>query len=169
VVMNLPTALAGPVTLEASDPDGGNPLPVVGAEVSLSDALNIVPVNAPSTDNTSMLPALGLPLFLSNLQVSQSLPFIIYVDKRVLLLTFELADCLQLCICPIEILRCPCPRPSLVFDVVESSTASEAIDDLKASNFGKWVCGFLLVVYCFSCFISCILFLLFTNSDSAVL
>jgi hypothetical protein len=126
VVTNLPTTLVGPVTLEASDPDVGNPPPAVGAEVSSSVALNIVPVNAPSIDSASMLPALGLPLFLSKLQVSRSFPFIIYVDKRVLLLTFELAECLQLCICPVEILWCPCPRPSFIFDAVESSTALEA-------------------------------------------
>jgi hypothetical protein len=67
VVTKFPTALVGPDTLEASDPDAGNPPPTVGAEVSPSDALNIVPVNAPSTNSASMLLALGLPLFLSNL------------------------------------------------------------------------------------------------------
>jgi hypothetical protein len=71
MVTNLLVALVGPVTLETSDTDARNPLPVDGAEVSLSDAFNIVPVDAPSTGSASMLPALGLPLFLSNLQVSQ--------------------------------------------------------------------------------------------------
>jgi hypothetical protein len=70
VVTSLPTVLIGPVTLEVSDSDAGNLPPAVGAEVSLSDALNIVPVNAPSTDSAPMPPALGFPLFLSNLQVS---------------------------------------------------------------------------------------------------
>jgi hypothetical protein len=126
VVTNLSTTLVGPVILEASDPDAGNPPPAVGDEISPSDALNIVPVNAPSTDSASMLPALGLPLFLSNLQMSRPLLLIIYVDKWVLLLTFEIAECLQLCICPAEILGCPCPQPSFVFDAVEPSTASEA-------------------------------------------
>jgi hypothetical protein len=65
VVTNLSTALVSPVSLEASDPDAGNPSPVVGAKVSPSDALNIVLINAPSTDSASMLPAQGLPLFLS--------------------------------------------------------------------------------------------------------
>jgi hypothetical protein len=46
VVTNLSTALVDPVTLEASDPDDGNSPPADGAEVSVSDALNIVPVNA---------------------------------------------------------------------------------------------------------------------------
>jgi hypothetical protein len=70
VVTNLPTALVGPVTFEASDSDAGNPPPAVGAEVSPSDALNIVHIHDPTIDSASMLPALGLPLFLSNLQVS---------------------------------------------------------------------------------------------------
>jgi hypothetical protein len=65
-----PTALVGPVTLEASDPDARNPPPAVGAEVSLSDALNIVSVKTPSSERAPMPPALGFPLFLSNLQVS---------------------------------------------------------------------------------------------------
>ena len=70
VVTNLAAALVGPVTLEASDSDAGNPPPAVGAEVSPSDALNIVHIHDPTIDSASMLPALGLPLFLSNLQVS---------------------------------------------------------------------------------------------------
>jgi hypothetical protein len=125
-VTSLPIALVGPVTLEASDLDAGNFSPAVGAEVSPSDALNIVPVSAPSTDSASMPPALGFPLFISNLQVSRSLPFIFYVDKRVLLLTFEFVEFPQLCIGPVEILWCSCPRSSFVFDVVESSPTSEA-------------------------------------------
>jgi hypothetical protein len=67
VVTSSPTSLVGPVTLEANDPDAGNPPPAVRAEVSLSDALNIVSVNIPSSHSASMPPALGFPLFLSNL------------------------------------------------------------------------------------------------------
>jgi hypothetical protein len=67
VVTSPPTALVGPVTLEVSDPDAGNLPPAVGAEVPLSDTLNIVRVNAPSSDSAPIPPALGLPLFLSNL------------------------------------------------------------------------------------------------------
>jgi hypothetical protein len=58
MVMSSPTALVGPVTLEASDTDAGNPLPVVGAEVSPNDALNIVPVDTLSSDSAPMPPAL---------------------------------------------------------------------------------------------------------------
>jgi hypothetical protein len=67
VVTNLSTALVSPVTLEASNPDARNLPPADGVEVSPSDALNVVPVNAPSTGSASIIPALGLPLFLSNL------------------------------------------------------------------------------------------------------
>jgi hypothetical protein len=126
MVTSLPTALVGPVTLQAGDPDAGNLPPAIGAEVSSSDALNIAPVNAPSIDSASMPPALGFPLFISNLQVSRSLPSILYVDKQVLLLTFELIECPQLFIGPVEILWCSCPRSSFVFDAVESSLALEA-------------------------------------------
>ena len=84
VLTSLPTALVGPITLEVSDPCAGNPLPAVGAEVSLSvalgassnpplgfeSALNIASATTPPSDSTSMPPALGFPLFLSNLQVS---------------------------------------------------------------------------------------------------
>jgi hypothetical protein len=54
VVTDLAAALVGPVTLEASDPDARNLLPADGAD-------------APSTSSASMLPALGLPLFLQSL------------------------------------------------------------------------------------------------------
>jgi hypothetical protein len=125
VVMNLSVAFVGPVTLEASDPDAWNLPPADGAKVSPNYALNSVPVSASSTGSASMLPALGLPLFLSNLQVSRPLLLIIHVGKWVLLLIFEIVECIQLCICPAEILWCPCPRPNFVFDAVEPSTASK--------------------------------------------
>jgi hypothetical protein len=84
VLTGVPTALVGPITLEVSDPGTGNSLHDVGAEVSLSTALgassnpplglesplNVVPASTPPFDGASMPPALGFPLFLSNLQVS---------------------------------------------------------------------------------------------------
>jgi hypothetical protein len=122
----MPTSHVGPVTLEVSDPDAGNLPPAVGAEVLLSDTLTIVPINPPSSNSAPMPPALGFPLFLSSLQVSRPLPFITYVDKQILLLTFELAKCPQLCICSVEILWRSYPRSSFVFNAVESSPALEA-------------------------------------------
>jgi hypothetical protein len=70
MVTSPPTALVNPVTLEVSVPDARNLMPTVGAEVSLSDALNIASVDTPPSDSTPMPLALGFPLFLSNLQVN---------------------------------------------------------------------------------------------------
>jgi hypothetical protein len=88
VVTNLSAALVGLVTLEASDVDVRSPLPADGAEVSPSRAFNIVPVDAPSTSSAPMLSALGLSLFLSNLQVNQLLLLTVHVSKLALLLFF---------------------------------------------------------------------------------
>jgi hypothetical protein len=70
VVTHLSTALAGLVTLEASDLDVGSLPPANEVEVPLIHALDIVAADLPSSSNVSTLPALGLPMFLSNLQVS---------------------------------------------------------------------------------------------------
>jgi hypothetical protein len=116
--ISLSAALVDPITLEANDSNARNPLPADGAEVSPSHDFNIVPIDAPSTSSALMLPALGLPLFLSNLQVGRPLLLIVHVGKRVLLLFFEIAECLRFCVCPAEILWRSCPRPTFVFDAV---------------------------------------------------
>jgi hypothetical protein len=83
VLTSLPTTLVGPITLEVSDLGAENSLHTVGAEVSLSadlgassnpplgleSALNIASA-VPAVRYVSVPPALGFPLFLSNLQVS---------------------------------------------------------------------------------------------------
>jgi hypothetical protein len=69
-------ALTGQVALEVSEPDARSLLPAGGAEVTPSRALKIVPADLPSSNHAPALTALGLPLFLSNLQVSQ--PFALY-------------------------------------------------------------------------------------------
>jgi hypothetical protein len=51
-------------------------LPTGGAEVTSNHALEIVPAVLPSSSHAPTLPALGLPLFLSNLQVNP--PFALY-------------------------------------------------------------------------------------------
>jgi hypothetical protein len=61
---------------------------VDGVEVSPSRAFNIVPVDVPSTSSAPMLPALGLPLVLSNLQMNQLLLLTVHVSKLALLLIF---------------------------------------------------------------------------------
>jgi hypothetical protein len=76
-----PTALVVPIILEVSDPGFEGPLHAVGAEVPLGvtldmssnpplgpeSALDIVSASVPPFDGTSAPPALGFPLFLSNL------------------------------------------------------------------------------------------------------
>jgi hypothetical protein len=75
-VTRVSTAFTGQVALEVSEPDVRSLLPAGGVEVTPSCALEIVPADLPSSSHAPALPALGLPLFLSNLQVSQ--PFASY-------------------------------------------------------------------------------------------
>jgi hypothetical protein len=70
------TALTGQVAIEVGEPDARSLLPAGGAEVTPSHALEIVHADLPSSSHAPALPALGLPLFLSNLQVIQ--PFALY-------------------------------------------------------------------------------------------
>jgi hypothetical protein len=71
MVTHVSTSLAGQVALEASEPDARSMSPADGVEVTPSHALEIIPPDLPSSSHAPTLPALGLPLFLSNLQVSQ--------------------------------------------------------------------------------------------------
>jgi hypothetical protein len=64
------TALTGQVGLEVGEPDARSLLSAGGAEVALDSVLEIVPVDLPSSSHAPAPPTLGLPLFLSNLQVS---------------------------------------------------------------------------------------------------
>jgi hypothetical protein len=75
-VIRASTALTGQVALEVSEPDARSLLPAGGAEVTPSRALEIIPGDLPSSSHAPALSALGLPLFLTNLQVSQ--PFALY-------------------------------------------------------------------------------------------
>jgi hypothetical protein len=74
-VTHLSTTLAGLVTLEGSEPDARSLPPADGVEIPLTHAFDIIPADLPSSSNAPTLPTLGLPLFLSNLQVSQPLLF----------------------------------------------------------------------------------------------
>jgi hypothetical protein len=85
-VMHLSTALAGLVALEASEPDARSLPPADGAEVPPSHALDIIPTDLPSSRNVPTLPTLGLPLFLSNLQLIKLFAFIVLTGKLAFLL-----------------------------------------------------------------------------------
>jgi hypothetical protein len=65
-------ALTGQVALEVGELDARSLLSAGGAEVTLGGALQIVPTILPSSSHAPAHPALGLPLFLSNLQVRWS-------------------------------------------------------------------------------------------------
>jgi hypothetical protein len=79
-VTRVSKALAGQVALEAYELDARSLPPADGAEVTPSHGLEIIPADLPSSSHASTLPALGLPLFLSNLQVSQL--FALYCSYR---------------------------------------------------------------------------------------
>jgi hypothetical protein len=121
-VTHLSAALAGLVTLEASDLDARSLPPAVGAEVPLSYAFDIVPVDIPSSSNVSIILALGLPLFLSNLQVNQLSRLTVQTGKLALFAyLFRITGCSWFCICPTEILWFSCPRPGFILEAVEPS------------------------------------------------
>jgi hypothetical protein len=67
------TVLNGQVALEVDELEARSLLSAGGAEITPDNALQIVPVDLPSSSHDTSPPALGLPLFLSNLQVSRSL------------------------------------------------------------------------------------------------
>jgi hypothetical protein len=69
------TALNEQVALEVGKLDARSLLFAGGAEITPDNALQIVPVDLPSSSHDIAPPALGLPSFISNLQVSQLLAF----------------------------------------------------------------------------------------------
>jgi hypothetical protein len=93
--LDFPVVLASPATLEVSNPSTEDTICAARAEIPLGIALsmnyNLPLAFKPSPDNVSVsaLPSnsismpltLGFPFFLSNLQVSASLPCSIFVDR----------------------------------------------------------------------------------------
>jgi hypothetical protein len=69
------TVLTRQVTLEVGELDARSLMSAGGAEITPDNALQIVPADLPPSSHDTSFPALGLPLFLSNLQVSQLLAF----------------------------------------------------------------------------------------------
>jgi hypothetical protein len=72
-VVQASTVLTGQVALEVGELDARSLLSTGGAKVTPDSALQIVPADLPSSSHDSAPPALGLPLFLSNLQASRPL------------------------------------------------------------------------------------------------
>jgi hypothetical protein len=128
VVTHVSMALAGQVALEASVSDARSLPPTDGAEVPPSHALEIIPVDLPSSSHAPTLPALGLPLFLSNLQVSQLFAFYCSYWRIIFFAYLSMTTGFYWrCIHPTEILRRYCSRSSFISDAVEPS-ATPKID-----------------------------------------
>jgi hypothetical protein len=72
-VVRSSTVSTGQVALEVGELDARSLLSAGGAEVSPDSALQIILIDLPSSSHDSAPPALGLPLFLSNLQESRPL------------------------------------------------------------------------------------------------
>jgi hypothetical protein len=136
-VTHVSMALAGQLALEASEPDERSLPPVDGAKVTPSHALEIIPADLPSLSHAPTLPALGLPLFISNLQVSQLLLFIVHTGELSFLL-----------ICPrpqdfiggvsTQLRSCGATVPDQASSLMQWNPLllQKQIDDLKASNIG---------------------------------
>jgi hypothetical protein len=71
-VIEMHTSLASSegVALEVGEPDARILISASGAESTLDDALQIVPVDLPSSSYNTASHDLGLPSFFSNLQVT---------------------------------------------------------------------------------------------------
>jgi hypothetical protein len=109
-VTHLFMTFAGLVTLEAGEPDARCLPPADGVEVPPSHAFDIIPIDLPSSSKASTLPALGLPMFLSNIQVNQLLVFYCsYWQTSFFAYLSMIIGCSWWCICPTEILRCSYP------------------------------------------------------------
>jgi hypothetical protein len=82
------TDLNKQVALEVSELDARSLLPAGGAELTPDNVLQTVPADLPPSSRDIAPPDLGLPSFLSNLQVSQLLAFIVLLGKLSFLYLF---------------------------------------------------------------------------------
>jgi hypothetical protein len=102
-------------------------LPAGGAEITPDDALQIVPADLPSSSHDTAPPALGLPLFFSNLQVSRPLALTLFISVSYLS-SAHLSLITGFCrwnVCSAEILWCYCSRTRSVSDAMESIATLE--------------------------------------------
>jgi hypothetical protein len=75
MAMHASSASSKQVALEVGEPDARSLVSAGGTELTPDNVLQIVPVDLPSLSFDVAPPDLGLPSFLSNLQVSQLLAF----------------------------------------------------------------------------------------------
>jgi hypothetical protein len=127
MVVHASTVLNGRVALEVGELDARSLMSTGGAEITPDDALQIVPANLPSSSHDTALPALGLPQFFSNLQVSRPLAHALFISVSYLSSTHLslIAGFCRWNVCSAEILWCHCPRTSYVSDAMESIATSE--------------------------------------------
>jgi hypothetical protein len=121
------TVLNGQVALGVGELDVRNLMSASGAEITPDDALQIVRVDLPSSSHDTAPPALGLPQFFSNLQVSRPLALTLFIlvsylsSAHVSLIT---GFC-RWNVCSAEILWCHCSRTSSVSNAMESIATPE--------------------------------------------
>jgi hypothetical protein len=88
MAMHASLASSKQVTLEVGEPDARSLTSAGGAEPTPDNVLQIVPVDLPSSSYDVAPPDLGLPSFLSNLQVTQLLRSIVLLGKLSSLYSF---------------------------------------------------------------------------------
>jgi hypothetical protein len=88
MVMHASSASSEQVALEVGEPDVRSLVSAGGAELTPDNVLQIVLVDLPSSSYDVAPPDLGLPSFLSNLQVSRLLHFIVPLSKLSFLYSF---------------------------------------------------------------------------------
>jgi hypothetical protein len=121
------TIVNGQVALEANELEARILLPASGAEITPDDALQIVPADLPSSSHDTSPPALGLPLFFSNLQVSQPLALTLFILVSYLSsahLSLIIGSC-RWNFCSTEILWSHCSRASSNSHAMESIVTPE--------------------------------------------
>jgi hypothetical protein len=138
------TTLNKQVALEVGELDARSLLPAGGAEITPDNALQIVPVDLAPSSHDIAPPALGLPSFLSNLQVSQLLCLLLFI-----LVNYLSYACLSSIIgfgwwnvCPAEVVWCHYPRRGSVSNAVETIAASET--DCWLEGIERWLVTSLL-------------------------
>jgi hypothetical protein len=117
----------GQVALEVNKLEARSLLPAGGAEITPHDALQIVPADLPSSSHDTTPPALGLPLFFSNLPVGRPLALTLFILVSYLSsahLSLITGSC-RWNVCSAEILWGHCSRASFESDAMESIATLE--------------------------------------------
>jgi hypothetical protein len=124
--MHASLASSKQVALEVGEPDARSLTSAGGAEPTPDNVFQIVSVDLPSSSYDVAPPNLGLPSFLSNLQVTQLLCSIVPPGKLSSLYSFVFDRRLWLTdVCSVEVTWCHYPRRGSASDAVEPIAASK--------------------------------------------